>query len=162
MTTDIVEKHFHTIISHTMVCYRTSWDLEWKVFCFLAGGTFLFTVQIRRYLLRWYFTSRKRYIDSFYRSSPFTIQDVASHSVFQISFARYSLQSRAKQATEKRRAQETERSMFCFLSFWHINFSFSFLRSTTTFLKIRAFEAKKIVYRQCKRRLKAMRTFRPF
>lgn len=66
--------------------------------------------------------------------SPFTMQDVASHSVFQISFARYSLQSRAKQATEKRRAQETERSMFCFLSFWHINFSFSFLRSTTTFL----------------------------
>lgn len=67
MTTDIVEKHFHTIISHTMVCYRTSWDFEWKVFCFLAGGTFLFAVQIRRYLLRWYFTSRKRYIDSFYR-----------------------------------------------------------------------------------------------
>lgn len=130
-----------TIISHTMVRYRTSWYLEWKVFCFFAGGTFLLAVQIRRYLLRWYFTSRKRYIDSFYRSSPFTMHP--------IPFFRYrflaihsSLVPTGPQKRE-RRAQGTERSMFCFLFFWRINFSFSFLCSTTTFLEIRVVPSRR-------------------
>lgn len=127
------------IISHTMVCYRTSWDLEWKVFCFCrrhvsirSADKTIFTSVIlhlekKIYRLVLPFVT----VHNAWCCIPFRFSDIVCSL-----FTSVSCQTGHR---KERRAQETERSMFCFLSFWRINFSFYlFLRSTTTFLEIRA------------------------